>query len=120
MEISSRLLHSSAQIYIERTPGSVRKAMACHGRCLYRMSGDMFLPRGNLAKQVSLYPLAKSITEVQDVTWFDKGPSDGEISQPIFTIDQIGSLKQPSKENQITIFLCDVEPTIMITQPTCI
>lgn len=42
--------------------------------------GDMFLSRGNLVKQVSLYPLAKSITEVQDVTWFDKGPSDGDIS----------------------------------------
>ena len=56
-------------------------------------SGDMFLHRGNLVKQVSLYPLAKSITEVQDVTWFDKGPSDGDISHPIFTIDQIGSLK---------------------------
>ena len=27
-------------------------------------SGDMFLSRGNLVKQVSLYPLAKSITEV--------------------------------------------------------
>ena len=58
-------------------------------------SGDMFLSRGNLFKQVSLYPLNKSITEVQYATWFDKGPSDGESSQPLFTIDQIGSLKQP-------------------------
>ena len=72
-------------------------------------SGDMFLSQGNLVKQVSLYPSAKSITEVQDVTWFDKEPSDGEISHPIFTIDQIGSLKQPSEENHITRFLCDVE-----------
>ena len=47
---------------------------------------------------------------MQDETWFDKEPSDGEGSQPIFTIDQIGSLKQPSEENQITNFLCDVEP----------
>ena len=57
-------------------------------------SGDMFLSRGNIVKQVSLYPPAKSITEVHDFTWFDKKPSDGESSQPIFTIDQIGSLKQ--------------------------
>ena len=72
--------------------------MACYSRCLYRcISGDMFLSRGNLAKQVSIYPLAKSITEVQDVTWFDKGSSDGEGSHPLFTIDQIGSLKQPSR-----------------------
>ena len=61
--------------------------------------GDMFLSRGNLVKQVSLYPPTKSITEVHDVTWFEKGPSDGEISQPIFTIDQLGSLKHPSKED---------------------
>ena len=47
---------------------------------------DMFLPRGNLVKQVSLYPPTKSIIEVQDVTWFDREPSDGEISHPIFTI----------------------------------
>ena len=58
--------------------------------------GDMFLSRRNLVKQVSLYPPAKSITEVHDATWFDKDPSDGERSQPIFTIDQLGSLKQPS------------------------
>ena len=62
-------------------------------------SRDMFLPRGNVDKQVSPYPLAKSITEVHDVTWFDKESSDGKISLPIFTIDQVGSLKQPSKEN---------------------
>ena len=71
--------------------------------------GDMFLSRRNLVKQVSLYPPAKSITEVQDFTWFDKGPSDGDISQLIFTIDQTGSLKQPSKEYQIARFLCDAE-----------
>ena len=57
--------------------------------------GDMFLSRGNLVKQVSLYPPAKSIIEVGDVTWFDKETGDGESSHPIFTIDQIGSLKQP-------------------------
>ena len=73
-------------------------------------SGDMYLPRGNSFKQVSIYPTAKAITKLQDETWFEKEPSDGESSQPIFTIDQIGSLKQPSEENQITNFLCDAEP----------
>ena len=72
-------------------------------------SEDMFLCRGNLVKQVSLYPLAKSITEVWDVTCFDKGTSDGERSQPIFTIDQIGSLNQPLEEDHIARFLCDDE-----------
>ena len=62
-------------------------------------SGEMYLPRGNSFKQVSLFPPAKSITKVQDKTWFDKEPSDGESSQPIFTINQIGSLKQPSEQN---------------------
>lgn len=47
---------------------------------------------------------------MQDETWFDKELSDGERSQLIFTIDQIGSLKQPSEENQITNFLCDAKP----------
>ena len=47
---------------------------------------------------------------MQDETCFDEEPSVGESSQPIFTIDQIGSLKQPSEENQVTNFLCDVEP----------
>ena len=56
-------------------------------------SGDMYLPRGNSFKQVSLYPPAKAITKMQDETWFEKEQSDGESSQPIFTIDQIGSLK---------------------------
>ena len=73
-------------------------------------SGHMYLPQGNSFKQVSLYPPTKDITKMQDETWFDKEPSDGESSQPIFTIDQIGSLKQPSEENQITNFLCDTEP----------
>ena len=36
-------------------------------------SGDMFLSRGNLVKQVSLYPLAKSITEVHDSLRLKKG-----------------------------------------------
>ena len=70
----------------------------------------MYLPWGNSFKQVSLYPPAKAITKLQDETWFDKELSDGESSQPIFTIDQIGSLEQPSEENQITNFLCDTEP----------
>ena len=73
-------------------------------------SGEMYLLQGNSFKQVSLYPPAKSITKMQDETWFDKEPSDGEISQPIFTIDQIGNLKQPLEENQITNFLCDAKP----------
>lgn len=34
----------------------------------------------------------------------------GKYPKQIFTIDQIGSLRQPSKENQITNFLCDAEP----------
>lgn len=72
--------------------------------------GDMYLPQGNSFKQVSLYPLAKAITKLQDETWFDKELSDGESSQPILTIDQIESLKQPSEENHITNFLCDVKP----------
>ena len=50
-------------------------------------SGDMYLSRGNSLKQVSLYPPVKDITKMQDETWFDKEPSDGEGSQPIFTID---------------------------------
>lgn len=70
----------------------------------------MYFPQGNSFKQVSLYPPAKAITKLQDETWFDKEPSDGESSQPIFTIDQIGSLKQPFEENHITYFLCDAEP----------
>jgi hypothetical protein len=73
-------------------------------------SGEMYLPRGNSFKQVSLYPPAKAITKLQDETWFEKEPSDGENSQPIFTIDQIGSPRQPSEENQITNFLWDAEP----------
>ena len=62
-------------------------------------SGEMYLPWGDSFKQVSLYPPSKAITKLQDETWFDKEPRNGESSQPIFTIDQIGSLKQPSKEN---------------------
>ena len=31
-------------------------------------SGEMYLPRGNLFKQVSLYPPAKAITKLQDET----------------------------------------------------
>ena len=73
-------------------------------------SGDMYLPQGNSFKQVSLYPPSKAITKLQDETWFDKEPRDGESSQPIFTINQIGSLKQPSEENQITNFLSDAQP----------
>ena len=61
--------------------------------------GEMYLPWGDSFKQVSLYSPAKAITKLQDETWFDKEPSDGESSQPIFSIDQIGSLKQPSEEN---------------------
>ena len=49
--------------------------------------GEMYLPRGNSFKKVSLYPPAKAITKLQDETWFDKEPSDGKSSQPIFTID---------------------------------
>ena len=32
--------------------------------------GDMYLPRGDSFKQVSLYPPAKAITKLQDETWF--------------------------------------------------
>ena len=47
---------------------------------------------------------------MQDETWFYKEPSDGESSKPIFTINQIGSVKQPLEENHISNFLCVVEP----------
>ena len=40
--------------------------------------GEMYLPRGNSFKQVSLYPPTKAITKLQDETWFDKEPSDGK------------------------------------------
>ena len=54
-------------------------------------SGTMYISRGDSIKQIKLYPPAKPKSEMQNILWHDNEASDVDMTQPIFTIDQIKS-----------------------------
>lgn len=58
-------------------------------------------------KQIKLYPPAQPETKTKHISWYDNEASDVETMQPIFTIDQIKSFQEVTKENQISTFLCN-------------
>lgn len=68
----------------------------------------MYILRGDSVKQIKLYPPAKPKSEVKNILWHDNEASDVEMTQPIFTIDQIKSFHETSEENQISAFLCNM------------
>jgi len=70
-------------------------------------SGTMYISRGESVKQIKLYPPAQPKIETQHILWYDNEASDVETTQPIFTIDQIKSFQEVTKENQISTFLCN-------------
>ena len=59
----------------------------------------MFISRGDSVKQIIVHPLAKLVTKLQYVLWYDYEASDREITQPIFSIDQLMSFKDTSEDN---------------------
>ena len=74
--------------------------------CIYR---NMFLSWGDSIKQVTLYPPTKSVIKLQEILWYDDESSDREITQPLFTIDQVMSFKETTKDNQINSMLCNID-----------
>eukprot|EP00253_Pinus_taeda_P035741 PITA_35741 len=53
-------------------------------------SGDMYISDGSSTKKFTLYPPAKSITEVRDNEWVD----DEDTIQPIFTLSEVSEDSQ--------------------------
>jgi ASC-1-like (ASCH) protein len=70
-------------------------------------SGTIYISRGELVKQIKLYPPAQPKIETQNILWYDNEASDIETTQPIFTVEQFKSFQETSEENQISTFLCN-------------
>ena len=51
-------------------------------------SKNMFISQGYSIKQITLYPHAKCIMEIQNILWYYDEASNRERMQPIFSIDQ--------------------------------
>jgi hypothetical protein len=66
----------------------------------------MFISHGDLVKQVTLYPPAKPLTEMENSICYDNVDNDEKILQSIFTVDQPMNFKGNTEENQINTFLC--------------
>ena len=69
----------------------------------------MYISRGDSVKQIKLYPPTKPKNEMQNILWNDNEASDIEMTQPIFTIDQIKSFEETSEENEISTFLRNMD-----------
>jgi hypothetical protein len=50
--------------------------------------GNMSISHGNKIKQITLYPLAKTINELEHIPWLDDPNTHEEVIQKILTIEQ--------------------------------
>jgi hypothetical protein len=65
----------------------------------------MTITNGVEVKQITLYPLAKYVNELEHVTWLDETDNDEEIIQPLLTIAQAMNLKENTDENHLNHFI---------------
>jgi hypothetical protein len=71
----------------------------------------MTISHGNEVKQITIYPLAKSASELEHIPWLDDPNNDEEVIQPLLTIEQAMSLKKNTDENLLNNFITNPDFT---------
>ena len=74
----------------------------------------MIVLKENEIKQISLYPPAKSITELEHMSWLTETDYEEEIIQPLLGISQ--AINERSEEDLLDNFISNSEEETQINQ----
>ena len=74
----------------------------------------MIISKENESKQISLYPPAKSITELEHMSWLTETNYEEEIIQPLLGISQV--INERNEEDLLHNFISNSEEETQIDQ----
>ena len=76
--------------------------------------GSMIISKENESKQISLYPPAKSITELEHMSWLTKTDYEEKIIKPLFGISQ--AINEGNEEDLLDNFFSNSKVETQIDQ----
>ena len=115
MEISSRLIILQPKSNLGGHPLILgRPWLATAYDFIGCREGSMIISKENESKQISLYPPAKSITELEHMSWLTETNYEDEIVQPLFGISQ--AINEGNEEDLLNDFLSNSDQETQIDQ----